>query len=45
MFLHTDDNNFLTLFYLGPPDKLKKGFESIRRHSVETRQIGSTNLD
>lgn len=45
MFLHVDDNNFLNLFYLGHPDKLRKLFESIRRHSIETRQIGSTNLD
>lgn len=45
MFLYVDDNNFLTLFYSGPPDKLRKLFESARRHSVDTRQIGSTNLD
>lgn len=27
MFLHVDGNNFFTLFYLGPPDKLGKWFE------------------
>lgn len=45
IFLHIDNNNSLTLLYLGPPDKLRKWFESIRRHSVETRQTGSTNLE
>lgn len=31
MFLHVDDNNFITLFYSGPPDKLRKLFESIKK--------------